>query len=226
MNEKLFLGILSIFLIFQIPHIFADEIEPVITINFISGDEIDLDKNPQMIRADIQIHNYNPQYGYHYLQVIRTNDGEILKDTEIFPKFIDDDLYGVQIMHYFDPDQSDEELVGEYDLRIYSELGDIETISSFSIIKSSMPHLSQTTTEEPEITAETEISEETEITEESSTSEVEALQVAEVTEPESKIPPWVHDIFIWYAEEIISETELLAALEYLISQGMINVSSE
>jgi len=38
-----------------------------------------------------------------------------------------------------------------------------------------------------------------------------------------KIPSWVHDIFVWYAEESISENELLASLEYLISQGIINV---
>jgi len=41
----------------------------------------------------------------------------------------------------------------------------------------------------------------------------------------AKIPSWVHDIFVWYAEESISENELLAALEYLISQGTINVNS-
>jgi len=40
-----------------------------------------------------------------------------------------------------------------------------------------------------------------------------------------KIPSWVHDIFVWYADETISENELLAALEYLISQGTINVNS-
>ena len=38
-----------------------------------------------------------------------------------------------------------------------------------------------------------------------------------------KIPFWVHDIFVWYAEESISENELLASLEYLISEGILNV---
>lgn len=41
---------------------------------------------------------------------------------------------------------------------------------------------------------------------------------------ESKIPSWVHDIFVWYANETISETELLSALESLISQGTIDVN--
>ena len=39
----------------------------------------------------------------------------------------------------------------------------------------------------------------------------------------AKIPSWVHDIFVWYAEESISEDELLTSLEYLISQGIIDV---
>jgi len=42
----------------------------------------------------------------------------------------------------------------------------------------------------------------------------------------AKIPSWVHDIFVWYAEESISENELLASLEYLISQGILNVGSD
>jgi len=39
----------------------------------------------------------------------------------------------------------------------------------------------------------------------------------------TKIPSWVHDIFVWYAEESILENELLSALEYLISEGILNV---
>ena len=40
-----------------------------------------------------------------------------------------------------------------------------------------------------------------------------------------KIPSWVHDLFVWYADDPpqISENDLLAALEYLISEGILNV---
>ena len=55
--------------------------------------------------------------------------------------------------------------------------------------------------------------------------QVEALQVEDSIQSESKIPPWVHDIFVWYAEEIISEDELLTAIEYLITQEILNVNS-
>ena len=50
---------------------------------------------------------------------------------------------------------------------------------------------------------------------------VEPLQIE--TSEQSKIPSWVHDIFVWYAEETISENDLLSAIEYLISEEIINV---
>ena len=45
-----------------------------------------------MIRAEIEIENYNPQDGYHFMQITRLSDGEIIKDTEIIPKAIEGDL--------------------------------------------------------------------------------------------------------------------------------------
>ena len=40
---------------------------------------------------------------------------------------------------------------------------------------------------------------------------------------ESKIPDWVRNIFVWYAEDSISENELLQALQYLIKEKIIQV---
>ena len=40
---------------------------------------------------------------------------------------------------------------------------------------------------------------------------------------ESKIPDWVRNIFVWYAEDSISEKELLQALQYLIKEKIILV---
>jgi len=40
---------------------------------------------------------------------------------------------------------------------------------------------------------------------------------------ESKIPEWVRNVFVWYAENSISEKELLQALQYLINQNIIQV---
>ena len=54
-------------------------------------------------------------------------------------------------------------------------------------------------------------------------------QTALISEPkpepelESKLPEWVKNIFIWYAEDRISEDELLGAIQFLIQQGIIEV---
>ena len=39
--------------------------------------------------------------------------------------------------------------------------------------------------------------------------------------PESILPQWIRNIFIWYAEERISEDELLGAIQFLIDQGIL-----
>ena len=40
---------------------------------------------------------------------------------------------------------------------------------------------------------------------------------------ESKLPEWVRNIFIWYAEDRISEEELLRAIQFLVQQGIIKI---
>ena len=40
---------------------------------------------------------------------------------------------------------------------------------------------------------------------------------------ESKIPEWVRNVFVWYAEDSISEKELLQALQFLINEKIIIV---
>ncbi|EIJ65124.1 hypothetical protein BD31_I1750 [Candidatus Nitrosopumilus salaria BD31] len=208
---KTILGLFSIILLFQGVQVFGSEELPIITIDFVSGNIIDLDESPQMIRADIQIQNYNPHDGYHFMQIIRLSDGEIIKTSEIMPKAIGDNLFGVQILHYIDPDIDEENLIGEYGLRVYSEYGSAESVSTFSIIKSSMPI---TITQNSVI--------DSEVPEEESDT-VETLQIESLDQSESKIPTWVHDIFVWYADETISENELLTALEYLIAEGILDV---
>ena len=39
--------------------------------------------------------------------------------------------------------------------------------------------------------------------------------------PKQKVPDWVRNIFIWYAEEQISEDELLNAIQFLIDIGIL-----
>ena len=39
-----------------------------------------------------------------------------------------------------------------------------------------------------------------------------------------KVPSWVRNIFIWYANEQISEDELLNAIKFLVNQEIINLN--
>jgi len=284
--SKILLGLLSVIILFQAHQVYADEELPVITINFTSGNIIDLDESPQMIRAEVLIHNYNPQDGYTYMEITRESDGEIIKNTEVMPKAIagvEDNLFQVQILHYLEPGGNVTQMMGDYVLRIYSEHGISESDLKFSVIKSSMPVIvTQNEVDESETPEELLVSDESEIPEEyyddledqlenfcnltddeqfdffsenpdmidfdeelTTICEIEDEAEREDTLDDSidvllselrdnvedsvespKIPSWVHDIFVWYADETISENELLASLEYLISQGIINVNSD
>jgi len=51
----------------------------------------------------------------------------------------------------------------------------------------------------------------------------ETIQPPPSPEPKPKIPEWVRNIFIWYAEDRISEDELIESLEFLIVEGIIKV---
>ena len=42
-------------------------------------------------------------------------------------------------------------------------------------------------------------------------------------ESTKKIPNWVREIFIWYAAEQITESDLLGAIQFLVQQGIIEL---
>jgi len=42
----------------------------------------------------------------------------------------------------------------------------------------------------------------------------------------SKIPDWVKNIFVWYGQDQISEDELLSAIKYLITEGILIITLE
>ncbi len=140
------------------------------------------------------------------MEISRLSDGEIIKTTEIFPKVIEDNLFEVQILHYLEPGDVETNIVGDYVMRIYFVSGPSEAVSTFSLIQSSKPVIVTQDIEELEPSEET---------------EVESLETE--TLEQSKIPAWVHDIFIWYADETISENDLLSAIEYLISEEILDV---
>jgi len=49
------------------------------------------------------------------------------------------------------------------------------------------------------------------------------LQNSSQNESSQKIPEWVRNIFVWYAQEQVSEAELLNAIKYLVQQDIIKL---
>mgnify|MGYP004405106607 FL=1 len=50
------------------------------------------------------------------------------------------------------------------------------------------------------------------------------------TQPQIKndnnhIPEWIKNIFVWYGDDLISETELLSAIKFLVNDGIINLKN-
>jgi len=57
----------------------------------------------------------------------------------------------------------------------------------------------------------------------------EALEIQRrniTNQSSGQIPSWVTNIFIWYAEDKIGESELLNALQYLIKEGILVIPAE
>ena len=40
---------------------------------------------------------------------------------------------------------------------------------------------------------------------------------------DEKIPTWVKDIFLWYEEDQISEDDLINAIRFLVSEGIVDL---
>jgi hypothetical protein len=50
-------------------------------------------------------------------------------------------------------------------------------------------------------------------------------EILDVTEPEKpKIPAWVNNTMQWYLDGVISEDEMITAIQYLVKEGIIDIS--
>jgi len=47
--------------------------------------------------------------------------------------------------------------------------------------------------------------------------------VEQIVEKKSKLPEWVRNVFIWYGDGIVSEDEIINALQFLIKEGIIKI---
>ena len=227
------LSVFSLFLVIGLlTPVFAAEDETTqVMINFITEPIIEYDSSDRLVRANVEISNYNPRDGYHFMRITNIATEEILKDTEIMPKYQGNEIWGVQIA-YLIPDQIEkDEIVGDYLIEVYSEFGTAMSTTIFSVVDSSANNnltLEQSNELVPLVTESSELETETIISQESENEPlpVQELETQTSIPSESTLPSWVRDIFVWYAEDTISESELIRSIEFLVNEGYIQIHSQ
>jgi len=179
---------------------------------------IDLGSSNRMIRADVAVMNYDPQDRSYMMQIIQLSTQKVVSYKEILIKDLPNGAWGTQVAYLLDEHQlgkDGEEITGEYEIQIKAELGTAVGKTNFVVIKSNESSSNENEEQSALPTLEAE-----------SEKGVETSQESEsvlITDGQLKIPEWVRNIFIWYAEGNISESELLDVIKVLIQQGIIKI---
>ena len=200
MNSRFAILTLMAIMVVSVNSAYANE-DTSVSIQFIGDNSLDLKDKNRLVRADIEIENFDPQDGYYFMKVTNLFTGEVIKNSEIQPKYREEGLWGMQTSYLVD--DTVDNIIGEYEIQIYTEFGTATTSTTFSVVDSSKNPL---------------------VIEDASTLQ-ELTQSPETPSPaaSSLLPQWVRNIFILYAEQKISEIELMSALEYLIDQEILQV---
>jgi len=233
------LALIVIFGFTSVPYVDAAEESTRILVSIVGDPVIDLDSTSRLMRANVEVINYNPAAtGYYFMQLIQSSTGKILSEKEILITPRDNDLWGAQIagMLYDDKiNKNGKPVLGNYEIKVITEYGSYTGSASFKIIKSSesKPPPSTTVQKSSELvedeTTSTKIETETE-TETEIESETESEQDT-IVEPQiisngavpSIIPDWIKNIALWYGQGNVTEDEFINAIKFLINQGILEV---
>jgi len=223
--------LVSIFVIFLIPTSYvakADEEtsweeESQVSVSIVGNSIINLDSNNRLIRAYVDILNFNPSDGFYYMRIVQTLTDKIITEKEIIIREKSNGEAGADIAYLIDDDVINTNgtiIQGDYSIEVFSKNGNSIGATTFSIIKPSVPQnilVIENPESDPDTTEEIDQTGKTESVEESNEIESEL-------ENAQHIPDWVKNIFILYADGSITEKELLSALEFLIDQGIIKIN--
>jgi len=234
------INVLTLIVIFgftSVPYVDAAEESTRILVSIVGDPVIDLDSTNRLMRASVEVINYNPAAtGHYFMQIIQSSTGKILSEKEILITPRANDLWGTHIAGMLDEEkinQNGKPVLGNYEIKVITELSSHTGSAFFKIIKSSesKPAPSTTVQKSSELvedeTTSTEIETETETEIEL---EIESEQVTNV-EPQiisngavpSIIPDWIKNIALWYGQGNVTEDEFINAIKFLINQGIIEV---
>ena len=52
-----------------------------------------------------------------------------------------------------------------------------------------------------------------------------SITIEKESNQDKKIPDWVKNVFVWYAQDKVTEEELLSAIEFLVNQNIIHIQT-
>jgi len=237
------LALIVIFGFTTVPYADADEEPTRILVSIVGDPVIDLDSTNRLMRANVEVINYNAAAtGYYSMQIIQSSTGKILSETEILITPRDNNLWGAQIAGMLDEDKINKNgkpVLGNYEIKVITEYGSYTGSTSFKIIKSSeskpppstvqkSSELVEDETTSTEIKTEkkkkkTEIETEIEIETESEQDTIIEPQITSNGAVPSIIPGWIKNIALWYGQGNVTEDEFINAIKFLINQGIIEV---
>jgi len=191
------------------------EAETIIDVSIVGNSAINLDSTNTLLRVYVDITNFDPSDGYYFLRVIQSATNTIISEAEIIIREKSNGEAGADVAHLIIEDElgTTANMLGNYEVIVFTEHGSVIGNATFSVIKPSEPIPQSPVFLEYNETS-TEIDEETD---QSSETESELINA-------KKIPDWVKNIFVLYSYDEISEDELINALTYLIDQGIIEIN--
>ncbi len=216
-----------VLIMMTIPVIYASEATQI-KVTIVGDSVINLDETSRLIRANVEVQNYDSAGdGYYYMQLIQTGTGKILSEEEILITPRANQLWGTQIAGMLDDEKimkSGKPVLGQYEIKVITELGTATGSAYFTIIKPSDPQVYIETVEK-EISPTLQDNNSTSVTEIENDQE-ESLEDSELIsngEVEPKVPEWVKNIALWYGQGILSEDEFIDAIRFLIKEGVVIV---
>jgi hypothetical protein len=196
-----------------------------IVVSIIGNSEINLDSSNRLIRAYVDIENFDPSDGRYMMRIIQSLTDKIIAENEIVIREKSNGEAGSDVAYLIDDDvitTNGTIIQGDYKIEVFSDKGTSIAGTTFTIIKPSEYGI-QSIKEELESEPTTESFEEINELNDSNVND-NSLQINTDLENTSKIPAWVKNIFVLYSEGSITENELLSALKFLIEQGIIKIN--
>ncbi|MCH8996162.1 MAG: hypothetical protein IH915_03750 [Thaumarchaeota archaeon] len=188
--------------------------ETIIDVSIVGDSIINLDSTNTLLRVYVDITNFDPSDGYYFLRIIQSATNNIISEDNIIIREKSNGKAGADVAHLVTEGElgTTADMLGNYDVIVFTENGGVTGNTTFTVIKPSEPiNLSAEFLEYNETS--TELSEEND-----QSSETELINA-------KKIPDWVKNIFVLYSYDEISEDELINALTFLIDQGIIEINN-